>query len=131
MGENDDQRRPEHGGSILHGAKGRRVDEIAGVSRDKEFTDPSAAKDKLWRHTAVRTAYDGRPRSLVRRDCTSLFPEVNAAQFWTTHISFVARFQRGECLGRGESGRGSIGGMRLPRHAVQPKRDGAGPRQPE
>src|SRR5215210_9347478 len=121
MGKNNDERRTEHGSSVFNGAEGRGVDEITGVSRDKEFADAVAAKDQLWRHTAIRAADDGSPRRLVCRHFTPLLREIDGAKFWMVHIAFVARFQRGERLGARESGRRTLGCVRLPRHAVEPK----------
>ena len=129
VGEDDDERRAEHGGAVFDGAEGRSVDEIAGVPRDEEFADAVTAEDQLRGHAAVGAADDRRPGRLMRGDCAPLLREVDRAEFRMARIALVARFQRGERLVGGERGRRAFGGARLPRQAAEPERDDA--RRPE
>ena len=90
MGEDDDKRRAEHGGTVFHRAKGRGVDEIAGVPRDEEFADAVAAEDQLWRHATIGAADDRRPGGLVPGDRAPLLRKIDRAEFRMADIALVA-----------------------------------------
>ena len=65
--ENDDQGRAQNRRAVLERPHGGRIGEIAGVAGDEQLAEPAPAEHQLWRHAAVGTAEDRRPRALDHR----------------------------------------------------------------